>query len=383
MHVRNIMLSPVGTSILTNGLDDQENWRPPAGTANLQASQLSLEDKAAIDARIAEVRARVGDLTGASVVLPNLSAELNGINRYFADSDSRPTPTDQHYLIPSDTYVGDQAAQLVELVLRASGVTCVEIIRFKGLNTSSNRSFSRAVGDLSTWCGNVLPTRTDTSSRVVFCTAGGFKALVGYLTVLGMLHHAEISYVFETGEEGIRLPAYPLRFDETPFREHAVAFGRMEQGEELTTDEVSGIDGALLTEVGDDAYWMSDLASMYWGALKKEIYGERLLPWPNLEYRDPFVGGFEAQKDRNLRAAFQESLAKASVTLRSTRGWSSIGAAGLHYDRMEGMKSDEFARVDHFRPHENFRVLCGWDGARLVMLDLRSKNDFKSKYGGG
>jgi guanosine-3',5'-bis(diphosphate) 3'-pyrophosphohydrolase len=55
---------------------------------------------------------------------------------------------------------------------------------------------------------------TSAGKSVVFNVTGGFKAVVPYLTLLGMFENVGIVYVYEESDELIRLPALPVRFDQ-------------------------------------------------------------------------------------------------------------------------------------------------------------------------
>jgi guanosine-3',5'-bis(diphosphate) 3'-pyrophosphohydrolase len=182
-----LFICPCGTSIVG-----------PPGPA-------SIEER--IAAKLTEAEAKSdGDLLKLLVAA---SAETNGLAR------SNCGPGDQVILLASDTPEGKATAnvvgKLVEQKLGASASTR----SIEGLQVGSAQDFRRnGIRNLIRVAKHEVESAKSAGKDVVFNVTGGFKAVVPYLTLLGMFEDVDIVYVYEQSDELIRLPALPVRFDQ-------------------------------------------------------------------------------------------------------------------------------------------------------------------------
>ena len=107
--MNSIILSPVGTSIFTKGKFPSE--------INQFSNYKNLEDipsdrRGIISSYIQEVHDLM--LSSSLEDVKKRSAELNGIIRYYNDN-LRNAAKDIHYLLPSDTYIGRSACEIVKV----------------------------------------------------------------------------------------------------------------------------------------------------------------------------------------------------------------------------------------------------------------------------
>ena len=161
-----------------------------------------------------------------------LSAEVHSLVRLA------PSPGDEVHLLATDTPDGRVCARLVEaFVAQRMGLPAgdVQVRSIEGLQVDDGERFRRVgvvnyiqevrrLGDERAWHGVVLnPT-------------GGFKALIPYTTLLGMLFRARVSYIFDNGRELIDLPPLPIEFNLPLLRPRLEALEELEAKVELTED---------------------------------------------------------------------------------------------------------------------------------------------------
>lgn len=272
-----VIVSTCGTSFLTNGASDAER-RLLAASANKAEAQLTSEERRAIDERAARREAEGLDLLGAR----RASAEVNALVALYGDrSPGASGAEDVHYLIVTDTYQGRRTAELVAGWLRGQGVRNVQLQVVPDLVTDDVERFRSAMGWLVSWCDETLVGYRERRFRVVFNLTGGFKALQGYMQVLGTFYADESVYLFETvagaAPVPIVLPRLPLRITpEEAIREHLSVFRRLSHAGSLAASEAGGVPEVLLERVGEEVA-LSTWGQLVWSRLKDEAYSERLL----------------------------------------------------------------------------------------------------------
>lgn len=109
-----IFLSPCGTSLLTNQTENSLRSLLQQ-TANYRESELKADQKRDIDQHINNRRQWLNNPDTNLQTVQQLSAELNGIITYY--QGKLPTPQEStgnlYYVLGTDTYQGQQVAQLV------------------------------------------------------------------------------------------------------------------------------------------------------------------------------------------------------------------------------------------------------------------------------
>ncbi len=140
-----------------------------------------------------------------------LSAEIHSLVRLKIQTQ------DEVILLASDTNDGEVCAGLVRsyLVQRLKlAPDQVQVEKVEGLQVDDSRVFHRvgvpryfrkvlAAGDRCGWLQMILnPT-------------GGYKALVPYTTLLGMMFGVPVCYIFDNGKELLQLPPLPVDVDHT------------------------------------------------------------------------------------------------------------------------------------------------------------------------
>lgn len=348
-----IMLSPVGTSLLTNSADDQTRTLLNR-CANMREAELNDDERDRIRQRAAEVRPRL--LDGDVEAQRRASAEINGIITYYLSRSRQADARDVHALVVTDTYEGSTCADMVECYLRNVRSQAV-VVRLQptDLSTRDRFCFARGMAHVVEWCADTLPAYREQGYRVVFNLTGGFKSVVAYLNTLGMLYADEITYLFEPPSvELITIPRLPIRLDaEEAVRQHAVTLALLAEALLMDRNETAGIPELFLDEDEQGRVTISTWGLAIWRQYRRKLFEERLLEWPHLRYASSFRQDFE--RYRELRECLQCALAKVSGLLREHPG--DLAVLG----RDGGLQYETYARcapVGHFRISEGDRVSC-------------------------
>ena len=137
------------------------------------------------------------------------SAELNALQRLPADSG------DEVVLLTTDTADGRACAEAVrEVLIEQFEISRVAIERIEGLQVRDSDLLRRE--GLANLTRKLVHYLDDPQRRhgggCVLCPNGGFKGVVPFLTILGMIYRAPVVYVFEFAETLIKLPPLPIGF---------------------------------------------------------------------------------------------------------------------------------------------------------------------------
>lgn len=282
---RILMVSPCGTSTLTNQADG-EIKRVLNQTADAQAKDLTPEQKFQLEKYINE---RAQAILASDVnTVTKWSAELNGILSYYGGQI--PPKTDIHILLATATYQGQQTAQMIQSWLEKQGCQAQIAEVSPDLNVRSAAEFHLAMAELVEWAEKTLPGYRESHYKIVFNLTGGFKSVNGFLQAMGMFYADECVYIFQNSSELIRIPRLPLKLDpEGIIGEHLHTFRRLAHGEILSTDECYGIPETLLL-VSDGQVILSEWGKLLWNRCKEHHYSAELLEplSPKIRYSEAF-----------------------------------------------------------------------------------------------
>ncbi|MEA5620638.1 putative CRISPR-associated protein [Cronbergia sp. UHCC 0137] len=267
-----IIISPCGTSLLTNGTE--ENLRKLLNqTTNCKKEELTKEQKDIIDKHIAERREIIQ--TAGINEARKFSAELNGIITYYSGTPKG----EQHILLATDTYLGDSTANMVAEWLEKQKLNATPK-NIKNLSTKDIESFRIALSEIVQWCDEELEIQYPRPHwRVVFNLTGGFKSVNGFLQAVAMFYADESIYIFESGSQLLKIPRLPIQLDPEGFiGKNLHAFRRMAiLSEELYAEECKEIPETLLEQI-DDRVSLSEWGKLLWQKCCKEYYKQTLLP---------------------------------------------------------------------------------------------------------
>jgi putative CRISPR-associated protein (TIGR02619 family) len=276
------VLSPSGTSLLTNQANHDERKLVGKYANTKQLHQIPVEDQVILQALASRVEETIAQTD--QTLAARLSAELNGIIKLYKGQWQR--QLDYHVLLCTDTWLGETTAQLVGVWLRSQGLM-VEVKRQDDLQTEDIERFQWALSELVGWCQEIVSGYRTAGYQVVFNLTGGFKSVQGFLQTLATFYADETIYIFETATELLRIPRLPVQMTaEDTVRQHLTSFRRLSMG--LSVKEIASIPETLLMR---DHEIFSPWGELVWEQTKPKLYGDRLYPSPGdrLRYGEKFA----------------------------------------------------------------------------------------------
>ncbi|MCC5904831.1 MAG: putative CRISPR-associated protein [Balneolaceae bacterium] len=267
-----LMLSPCGTSLLTKQMtgDFRKNRNLITKYANEKESGIPNDDLDELNKLIKRAKQELFKIPVQKV--SSLSAELNAIIKYY-DGQLAGHSSDIHYLLSTDTWLGENTANLVKEWLEKQGFS-VQVLVLKDLRTDNLESFQLALSDFVKWCEETLPGYRENKYRVVFNLTGGFKSVQGFLQTLAMFYADEAIYVFESGKELLKLPKLPVKFvpDEV-IEQHLNLIRRLALN--LPVEDVSVLPEILIMKFDNEAV-LSPWGELVWGRVRNDLYVNRV-----------------------------------------------------------------------------------------------------------
>ncbi len=352
-----LVISTVGTSILTNQLnlfyeiDLRERLQE---TANYSESELSEDVDKIIQDLTQKAKEKLYRDPEEKVINPDgdkvkqASAELNGIYGLYQDNLSQ-GQKDIHWLITTDTAQGKVSAEIVRDFLRDNQLIA-DIYTPPELSTASTEKFANGIDALLKWIDDMIPGFN--GYQICFNLVGGFKALQGYATTIGMFYANEMIYVFEGSSEVIKIPQLPIQIDHSVIK--PVQFALMEAGGSVKVSELDGVPDSLVLKVDDEAI-LTNWGRLTWNNCKRDFLSGDLLRFPRLHYEPSFEKDYARVKVDQQKLELQETLAKVSSLLVKHNG----DTAELKRDG--GILYEVYTnknRIAHFRVNQGIRVSC-------------------------
>lgn len=359
-----LILSPCGTSLLTNGSTDEER-RLLNRHANARKPDEMGEDRARVEERIAAVRDRMekADRNEAR----RASAELNGILSLY---DEEPAcKRDHHILLGTDTWLGEQTGQIVEAWLRRNFQISVELHRQSDLQTANLQLFQSALSDLVQWLDSTINAYQQQHYRILFNLTGGFKSVQGFLQTLGNIYADETLYVFESPNSPLlRIPRLPVRFDIIDtVRQHLRVIRRLAHELRVSDKDLSEVPDTFLLRL-DGAVTLSPWGSVVWEQSRKQLYSERV--WPSPSERIQFGGAFlsstkDLPSDRLVN--LNDRLDKLAQYLEGSqkRPLQSLDLKPLKVKPDPSSTSTH--EFDAWADRDAKRVYCHYEGQKLIL----------------
>ncbi len=162
--------------------------------------------KEAIRNRLAQL---AKECDGPHAFLKRASAETNSLCKMAASQ------RDDVYLLHSETPDGLACALELCGILEKHLQIKAKPRQIEGLQVHDPERFRRdgiqsLFKELNQICSPILE---DLQHQVILNATGGFKSVVPYLTLYGLLHRLQIEYIFEQSEALMTLPPAPINFD--------------------------------------------------------------------------------------------------------------------------------------------------------------------------
>jgi putative CRISPR-associated protein (TIGR02619 family) len=296
MNQQMFVLSPCGTSLLTNQASDEERKLVSKYANTKESKEIPKDDIKVLDTRIQLVKEKLknADLELAS----RMSAELNGIIKLYNNQFDNQY-SDYHVLLCTDTWLGEQTATLVNEWLKSKNIV-VEVKRQKDLQTLDINSFQLALSELVQWSEESLSGYRKSGYHIVFNLTGGFKSVQGFLQTLANFYADETIYVFETAKDLLRIPGLPIKMvAEETIKNNLAFFRRLSLDLSITDINISDVPETLLMRI-DNQISLSPWGELVWQKHKKDIYREKIHPSPSgkLKFSKQFEKSVDEEVDR-------------------------------------------------------------------------------------
>ncbi len=154
-----------------------------------------------------------------------LSAETHSLAKL------KVSESDEVVLLHSETLDGQLCAEAVKEVLENELGLRPRLVKIEGLQVNNGERF-RKVGIQKLF--EVLTEETkgwleNPEQKAILNATGGFKSVVPYVTLFGLLHRLEVVYIFEWSSELLRLPPVPVNFDYERLAQAENALRRLQQ----------------------------------------------------------------------------------------------------------------------------------------------------------
>jgi putative CRISPR-associated protein (TIGR02619 family) len=281
---KTLMLSTCGISLLTNLAQERQLVVRHANART--AGEVPSQDRIALQQLLA--RAEQTILQASPDQQRQLSAELSGVLGYYS---SRPNaPSDEHWLITTDTWLGVACAEIVAQVLQKAGhLASARCIR--DLRTNSLEEFRCAMPELVKLCDQEVEAYRKGHWKVVFNLTGGFKIVQGFMQALAMRYADVTIYVFEGTDQLLQVPRLPPDLDhQAILLSHHRVFRRLAVGLPISQKDARSMPETLLLEVNGQL-GLSVWGDVIWDQGKRMLLGERL--WEPVDAKLRFGPHFE------------------------------------------------------------------------------------------
>lgn len=266
-----------------------------------------------LDADIEATRDRVLDSL-ERLSLPrdinDTSAEIKSLIKMGVQSD------DRVILISSDTIDGKLSAELVKDFLHYSKVLAssqVEIKTISGLQALDGSNFQKA------GLKNLLSYLVELEhNNIILNPTGGYKSVVPYISLIGMLFNKPVQYIHEDSEDVLTLTNLPVMLNDNIMFKIEDKIRKIEKETAISKEEwQSGIDyhdhrlDCFVDDI-DGSITISGVGFLFWERFKQD-YPEDLLRDDRLviekfnKLRDQGVGHHGASRLLQLSEKFLQS----------------------------------------------------------------------------
>jgi putative CRISPR-associated protein (TIGR02619 family) len=377
-----LVISTVGTSLLTNQIDDEfesglnEQLQKYANLTQDEVDDLDQSDsELKLGRSITELKERAEQVlaTGNTLEIREASAEMNGIYGLY-EENLRQGKEDIHWLITTDTAQGRTTAEIVKSFLVNQGIVNTNIYPEpgSGLSTADTNNFSKGIAQLIPWIQQ-LTEGYKKQAQICFNLVGGFKAIQGYMNTIGMFYAHKIIYVFEGSNTLIAIPKLPIEVNKSEVEPYKVLLAMMNCDREVLTswEETKKIplDWVLVVE---PEMTLSTWGQLIWNQCKEHFFSQdKPLKFPKIEYRQTFIDDYKS-KPSDEKVILQENLARAACLLNNnTDGVSAMKQDGIfRLRRYQGKHKD----IDHFDLPKDRRVSCIAKDGKLYLRHYGEHN---------
>ncbi len=138
------------------------------------------------------------------------SAELSTL---LKDTALQPTDHDKVLLVHTETEMGQACAESIQSILKRKSIaTCLH--KVDGLSEArQDRFFQQGLPNLLDFLHRKIEEARKEGRDVILVPTGGYKAIIPYFVIAGILYDCPCIYVYEDSDLVVELPALPLHVD--------------------------------------------------------------------------------------------------------------------------------------------------------------------------
>lgn len=218
MNVPICVISTAGTSVFTQASEDIRSvWREFDQQKGIDLQKIARDqhDFAGKDIyeRVKNHLEAIRNSPNAEAGLMRASAELKSL--IYLLKGRQPNSNDVLHFFATDTPAGTLAARIISDFTRDYFDIKTEVVRVEGLQVTDDSSFNtRGIRNLISRVFDRLDKAPAGTYRRVLNPTGGYKGIVPYLTLIGMVENdIETSYIYENSSALITLRRVPMVLD--------------------------------------------------------------------------------------------------------------------------------------------------------------------------
>ncbi|SDL41713.1 putative CRISPR-associated protein, APE2256 family [Clostridium cochlearium] len=192
-----IIISTVGTSLFSNVLRKKENEKFTQKYNELKKESDNGE----------YIKSFIKEKIKTSNNINEMSAEIKSLNKIGVNKD------DILFFLSTDTREGKLASQILKDYFNENYNSRAYIENIEGLQVNDAEVFrKKGIKNLIEKMLDILE-KYQYEEDIIFNPTGGFKGVVPYITLTGMIYKKKITYIFEQTEGLITLPPIPIDFN--------------------------------------------------------------------------------------------------------------------------------------------------------------------------
>jgi len=264
------VITTVGTSLFNNYLEKSKDIEVPLK---------HLKDKPFgeyhnLGPRIRQIKDKVAPWAKNNIEASAEIKSLHKIQKKLADHLDV-------YLLATDTVISALAAQIIQdsfagiKEFRVNFNPNNDVIG--GLQVDNYQLFVRT--GLPGLVRRVESIANGNFGDVVFNIAGGYKGIIPYLTVMGLINNCDIYYIFEESQTVIEIPRVPLEINYAIFEKYSAEIMQLENYIEKYNNEkkknfsaFSKLEEAGMVEIADDIASLSPLGMIFYEKYRRNIF---------------------------------------------------------------------------------------------------------------
>lgn len=205
------VITTVGTSIFDNYVESSESNLLDRDYLNNLYSEINENKNKRIKDKIKKWIERINDRK-------QVSAEIKSLLKL---KDEKQDKTLNVYLLATDTIASSLAAEIIKEILEKEGLKVFynpdnDVI--KDLQMENTSLFVKH--GLSNLVNRIELIADGYYGNVVFNITGGYKGIIPYMTIMGIINKCEIKYIYENSERLMSIPQLPLQIDEDFFEKN-------------------------------------------------------------------------------------------------------------------------------------------------------------------